>query len=197
MKLHNGGWVLLAALFLGVAGLAQADTLTGVLPTTPGGTNYQAYYDSTTNLTWLANANVNGAMTWSAANTWANGYSVTGYNSAGQNVTVTGWTLPTTTQPDPTCSDQITVSGFPTQGYGFSCTGSEMGNLFYNVLGGTAGNPLSSTDPFTNVQFGLYWSATEYAPGTNGAWYFGFSNGSQSGDGKDNSLYGWAVHAGE
>lgn len=182
MKLHNGGWALLAALLLGAAGLAQADTLTGVLPATPGGTNYQAYYDSTTNLTWLANANMNGLMTWSAANTWAAGLDING---------VTGWTLPTTTQPDSTCSGQATVSGFPNQGFGTGCTGSEMGEFYY-----TAGITSSSPGPFSNVQPYYYWSATEYAPSTGGAWRFDFYNGLQGVGSKDGSLYGWAVHAG-
>jgi hypothetical protein len=178
MKLHNGGWALLAALLLGVAGLAQADTLTGVLPATPGGTNYQAYYDSTTNLTWLANANMNDTMTWPAAMSWAAGLDING---------VTGWTLPTTTQPDSSCSGQ---SGGVS--YGYNCTGSEMGELFYD-----AGITASSSSPFTNVQSGLYWSATEYAPLTYIAWYFDFSNGVQYGGFKDFGLYGWAVHAGD
>lgn len=167
MKLHNGGWALLAALLLGVAGLAQADTLTGVLPTAPGGTNYQAYYDSTTNLTWLANANMNGVMTWSQANTWAAGLTING---------VTGWALPTTA--DTNC--------------GYCNTGSQMGELYY-----TAGITSSSPGPFSNVQSGYYWSATECAPNTNNAWNFDFNNGNQNNDNKDNSLYGWAVHAGE
>ena len=34
-----------------------------------GDTVTDAYYDTALNVTWLANAN--GAMTWSAANTWA------------------------------------------------------------------------------------------------------------------------------
>jgi len=41
---------------LGLASVADA-ALLGHLPTTPGGTDFQAYYDNTANLTWLANAN--------------------------------------------------------------------------------------------------------------------------------------------
>jgi hypothetical protein len=170
MKLHNGGWVLLAALLLGAAGLAQADTLIGVLPTTPGGTNYQAYYDSTTNLTWLANANMNnGTMSWSAAMSWAAGLNING---------VTGWTLPTTA--DQTCG-------------GYDCTGSQMGELYF-----TAGITSSSPAPFSNVQDGDYWSATEFGSLTDYAWHFDFGDGYQynSYTGTGYSYYGWAVHAG-
>ena len=163
---------MLGALLMAVAGLAQADTLTGVLPTTPGGANYQAYYDATTNLTWLANANMNGLMDWSAANSWAAGLDING---------VTGWTLPTTA--DTSC-------------VGF-CTGSEMGYLFYDVLGGTAGNSLSNTGPFSNVQSSVYWSATEYAPFTYDAWLFDFYDGFQGSVYKTDGLYAWAVHAGD
>ena len=194
MKLHRGIEALLGVLLLTVGGIAQADTFVGVLPTTPGGTNYQAYYDSTTNLTWLANADMNGAMSWSAANTWASGLDING---------VTGWTLPTTTQPDPTCSGQYNPGGgFPVQGYGYNCTGSQMGNLFYNGLGGTAGNSITTShnsnyNDFSNVQSYYYWSATEYAPDTSNAWLFDFGNGGQLYGYKSNSLYAWAVHSGD
>ena len=164
---------MLGALLMAVAGLAQADTLTGVLPTTPGGTNYQAYYDATTNLTWLANANMNGLTDWSQANSWAAGLDING---------VTGWTLPTTA--DTSC-------------IGINCTGSEMGYLFYDVLGGTADSSLSNTGPFSNVKSGVYWSATEFAPNILLAWHFNFGNGSDNLDYKGVRFYGWAVHAGD
>ena len=168
MKIHHARWASLGVLLLGVAGLAQADQFTGVLPKTSGGTNYQAYYDSTTNLTWLANADVNGTMTWSAANSWAAGLDING---------VTGWTLPTTA--DTSC-------------LGSNCTGSQMGELYYS-----AGITRSNESPFTNVQSNAYWSATEYAPNAYGAWYFDFGYGYQLAITKGNSLYGWAVHAGD
>ncbi len=185
MKQNRGIGALLGALLLGAAGLAQADTFVGVLPTTPGGTNYQAYYDSTTNLTWLANANMNGLMDWSTANTWASGLDING---------VTGWTLPTTTPNS---------SNLALDCSGFNCTGSQMGNLFYNGLGGTAGTSLASSHNsnyslFSNVQSGFYWSATEVAPfPLTTAWHFDFSNGTQSYDPKAYSLYAWAVHSGD
>jgi hypothetical protein len=39
-----------------IATTSQA-VLVGELPATPGGTDYQAYYDTVANLTWLADAN--------------------------------------------------------------------------------------------------------------------------------------------
>jgi hypothetical protein len=148
----------------------------------------QAYYDDVADLTWLANANLAGTtMTWAAANTWAAGLNISG---------VTGWRLPDTLQPDASCGIQ---SGGVS--YGYNCTGSEMGNLFYNVLGGVAGTSISTShnsnyDLFSNVQSGGYWSSTGYAPVPTGAWVFGFDGGYQFGNFKDDGYYAWAVQSG-
>jgi len=57
------------------------------------------------------------------------------------------WRLPTTLQPDASCSTQSDPGGgLPLQGSGYGCTGSEMGHLF-NVDGITA----YAMGPFTNV----------------------------------------------
>lgn len=99
---------------------------------------YEAVYDPEQALTWLADANyaktsgydADGRMDWATANAWAAGLNYYGY---------TGWRLPATPQPDPSCAAQLNPGGFPPQGYGFNCTGSEMGHLFYLALGGKAG----------------------------------------------------------
>lgn len=104
----------------------------------------QVVYDQTTNLSWTSNANINGPMTWNEANTWANTLVIDG---------VGGWRLPT--------SDQCT---------GFNCTGSELGDLFYNALGSydivispggssSTFTPNSNYDLFSNFQ-AAYWSGT-------------------------------------
>ena len=196
---------------LGLASSADA-ALVGRLAATPGGTDYQAYYDTEADLTWLADANyaatsgyaaananglgsnvnninANGTMGWQAANDWAAQLTVGG---------VSGWRLPTTLQPDASCSSQ---SG--SVSYGYNCTGSEMGNLFYNVLGGTANTSIATTHNsnyslFSNIKSVAYWSATEYAPGIyGGAWLFLINYGNQNYYGKATSLYGWAVHSGD
>ena len=149
-----------------------------------------AYYDNVADLTWLADANyaqtsgydADGRMTWTDANTWAAGLSVGG---------VAGWRLADTLQPDASCAIQ---SGGASSG--LNCTGSEMGNLFYNTLGNTAGS-LTNTGPFSNVQSYYYWSATEYAPNTSHAWGFGMHDGFQVNFGKWVSLHGWAVQSGD
>lgn len=133
----------------------------------------EAYYDTSLGITWLADANYAGTtMNWTTANAWATGLNING---------ITGWTLPTSD----TC-------------LGYSCTGSQMGSLFYTTLGNPAGGPLSNTGPFSNVQSDYYyWSATEYAPSTSEAWYFSTGNGYQDFNIKANSFYAWAVHAGD
>lgn len=109
-------------------------------------------FDDVLNITWLQDANAgagspfdnglnttDGFMTWQNAVNWAANLVFQGFDD---------WRLPTTTQPDPNCSGQFDPGGgFPLQGFGFGCTGSEMGHLF-NVDGITTAGP----GPFTNIQ---------------------------------------------
>ena len=157
------------------AGLAAA-TANAALESRLGG---QAVYDTDLNITWLANGNANGLMDWWQANAWASGLTVAGFS---------GWRLPIT---DASCS-------------GYNCTGSEMGHLFYNELGGAAGQSILTTHNdnfalFQNVEANYYWSGTEYAPNTDDAWYFlfGFPGGGQGADGMDSTLFALAVRPGD
>ncbi|MHB1233154.1 MAG: Lcl C-terminal domain-containing protein [Burkholderiales bacterium] len=175
---------LLAAVILGT-GLISATGANAALISRLGGL---AVYDTDLNLTWLANANANGLMNWAAANTWASGLTVGGFS---------GWRLPATLQPDASC-------GFQSGGvsYGYNCTGSEMGHLFYKELGGVAGQSITVTHNanyglFQNVQPNDYWSGTEYAPDTNYVWSFSFNDGGQSNFHKAGSLYALAVRPGD
>jgi len=148
--------------------------LIGRLAATPGGTDYQAYYDDAADLTWLADANAAGtAMTWQAANNWAAGLTVDG---------VGGWRLPETTG---------------TYCLSYDCTESEMGNLYYNVLGNSSGY-LTNAGTFTNIIIGLYegyWTSTEQ----DGiyAWDFRMTDGVQLYSGPTSLKYAWAVQSGD
>ena len=148
----------------------------------------EAYYDDIANLTWLADANAAGTtMNWVDANNWAAGLNFSG---------VTGWRLADTLQPDASCDRQ--VSGVSV---GINCTGSEMGNLFYNVLGGVAGSPLTVTSNtnynlFSNVQSAAYWSATESASNSSNAYRFNMSDGNTGVGGKRINRFAWAVQSG-
>ena len=187
--------------------------LIGVLPATPGGTDYRAYYDNVADLTWLADANyaatqyVNsggttgdstGQMSWEIANTWAAGLNING---------ITGWRLPNTVDVG---NDGKTYSNiYQGVDYGYNITAqSELSNMFYNVLGNAADRDISGNyenqvlnpGPFINLQSRLtkvYWSATEYVPDPNTAWYFNISNGGQFSNFKSINYYAWAVKSGD
>jgi hypothetical protein len=145
-----------------------------------------AVYDSDLNITWTSDANINGLMNWAQANTWAAGLVLGG---------VSGWSLPTTLQPDYSC-DYNPGDTYLNGSWGYHCTGSEMGHLFYTELGGVAGSDLTATSPFSNFQRGYYWS-TEFAPGTEGAWAFALMYGYQYMLQKSDSAYALAVRPGD
>lgn len=136
----------------------------------------QAYYDDVADLTWLTNSNASGTiMNWWQANDWAADLNING---------VTGWRLPAS---DVTCSN-------------LNCTSSELGNMFYNVLGGVAGQKVITTHNSNYYLFsitpGPYWSSTEWALDNRRAWGFHFSNGTQEISLKDGAFYAWAVRSG-
>jgi hypothetical protein len=182
----------------------------------PTGTGLQAsadgqtVYDPIADVTWLANAdlaktetfgaqctngdgslciNPDGAMSHTTAENWVQGMNAAGY--LGQ----TNWQLPPTASTDASCS---------LQGFGFNCTGSAMGSLFYSQLRLSQGDPVVPTPsinvgPFRNVQAYLYWSCTaaqvsnvlcQAAPPAPGfGWSFSFGNGFEGTDVVGNDLY--------
>ena len=177
--------IIKAILFL--ATLVVSTSANSALVSRLGG---QAYYDDVADLTWLQpdfarNAAPNGLMNWADANNWAAGLNIDG---------ITGWRLPGTPDRDTTCS-------YPQIGVGTGCTGSEMGNLYYNVLGLHI-NP-NNTGPF----FGLhnnsyrYWSSDEtfvsHTPYPY-AWTFRMTDGIQGREVQHGDwLTAWAVHDGD
>lgn len=160
-----------------------------------------AYYDTDADLTWLADANyaqtsgrdAEGTMSWYTSTAWLENLAVGG---------VTGWRLPETVQPDGSCDSQQT-----NRGYGYNCTGSEMGNMFYNVLGGSADSSISTNhnsnyDLFSNIQidYRTYWSTTLELSGWEGSAYiFRFGDGIQTSTSKSGSdaTFTWAVYSGD
>ena len=139
-------------------------------------------YDTDTQLTWLKDANyaktsgydADGLMTWDATITW-----VESLNAASGFAGFTDWRLPTTTQPDASCSYQEDPGGgLPIQGFTYNCS-SEMAHLYYAELGNPAGGILSNVGPFTNLQGYLYWSETPYVLNPNAKWTFHFYTGYQ------------------
>jgi hypothetical protein len=121
-------------------------------------------------------------MDWWGAQAWIgylNKTSYDGYNN---------WSLPTTVP--------ATLLG----SVGFNKTGSQMGELFYNELGGVAKSSISTIhnanyNLFTHVQSSLYWSASEF--GAYSAWVFTTNGGGQAVDLKSAQLFSWAVRPGD
>jgi hypothetical protein len=142
----------------------------------------QAVYDTDLGITWMTDVNLaatntfgisgiinpGGNMSWDTAAQWIVALNATNY--LGFN----DWRLPTTVNPDPTCIGSVNTSS------GFNCTGSEMGHLFYNELGGTGGTSIlasgnSNVSLFSNITTsgGQHWSGTEVSLGSGSAWAFG------------------------
>ena len=166
-------------------------------------------YDTTLNITWLRNANVNGLMNWGQANTWAAGYSLGSYS---------GWRLPTMVDTG-TSGCNFSYAGGTDCGYNVQTTSgstvySEMASLFYDTLGNKAYCPpgnatcigpgvpqtswgLTNVGDFLNMQSNFYWSGTEYAPGPGGAWGFDTGNGGQDANDKNIPFYAMAVRPGD
>ena len=122
-----------------------------------------------------------GTMTWWGAQAWANNLSLGGY---------TDWTL------------SATADAANPFNYGYNITSSQLGDLFYNQLGGVAESSITTThnanyNLFSNVQGTLYWSSSEYAPLPYYAWYLGTYAGLQGRGNKNNQLYAWAVRPGD
>lgn len=198
-------------------------TLFGRLPLSPGGNDYQAYYDDQLNITWLADANLvatnsfgidpaeifgAGKMRWEISQLWVanmNAHAGTGY--LGFN----DWRLPTVTDlGDDGCNfdenGEFTFSGGDC-GYNVDTSTGEMAHLYFDTLGNTAnydtqGNPQSggglvNTGPFQNIQDTLYWSGTPNAVNPGYSWSFNFSGGLQFPTINFRHFHAWPVRNGD
>jgi hypothetical protein len=150
---------------LAAAALALLASLpaTAALELRPGG----MVYDTDADLTWLLDWNAaaggpydngsspsDGRMSWANAIAWADALVWGGADD---------WRLP--------ASDAC---------FGFGCRGSEIGHLWYDVLGNVAGQPATSTAPFQNLMPAIYWTATQPVGSSGQAWYFNALGGSQN-----------------
>ena len=171
-------------------------------------------YDPLANVTWLADADLarsmsvpcadcaiaaDGAMSHASAERFI--AAMNAYNGGAGWLGITTWQLPPASTDDETCS-----LGHDTRAtFGFGCTGSPLGELYYEqLLGGLAqGTPVAgvsagASGPFSNVQPYLYWScqraasgadACDGAPADNFQWSFSFGNGFEGTDVLANDLY--------
>jgi len=165
--------------------------------------NGEAVYDNAQNMTWLANANLaatqtfgvsginkDGSMSWDTAQNWISAMNAAHYLGSGQ------WTLPTTQLPDTGCSQSPKAASF-----GYGCTGSQMGTLYYYELGGVKGSTIELTHNanfslFNNFQQYLYWSSTLWTRVPNSAFSFSFGNGFQGTNVFANDMYVMPVSPG-
>jgi hypothetical protein len=176
---------ILGALCAGLFSLGLVSTANaGLFPVTAGPLDGLAVYDSDLDITWTRDADINGLNNWLTQVDWAGDLELGDF---------TDWRLPTTTQPDASCSTQFDdpVGGFPLQGFGGGCTGSEMGHIF-NVDNVSSGSP----GPFDNLSSYIYQSGTEYAPNNGLVWNFTPNAGSQTTGNKLDAFHAWAVHDG-
>ena len=134
---------LCAGMFsLSVVSVADA-ALLGRLPATPGGIDYQAYYNPELDITWVADVGllVANYEPWDVANQALDDLNTSTY------LGYDDWRFPVAARPDPTC-DEVELSR------GYNCTGSEMGHMFYNEFGATAETSVLDTgDPLELAKF--------------------------------------------
>lgn len=165
---------LKTALCAGIFTLGLVSTAHATLESRLGGL---AYYDTELNITWAANANINGLDTWDNQQTWVSGLTIGG---------IGGWRLASADVNGDNNVVDCTGGGVT------GCSDNEMGYLFWEESITSV-----SSGVFNNVQSGSYWSGTEFATNPLVAWLFSASGGSQFALGKNSNLFAWAVHSGD
>lgn len=128
-----------------------------------------AYYDTELDITWAADANINGAHNWWDQMVWASGLTIGG---------VSGWRLP---------SADVNGNGSSEGGLD-----NEMDFLYRNE-GITAATP----GIFSNIQPSVYWSSTELVTDPPYAFIFFFNSGDTLDSLKSYDHFAWAVHNGD
>jgi len=177
----------------------------GGLQVNPDG---QTVYDPVSRVTWLADANLAAEQTFGVAGISPDGSMeqntavlwVDAMNKADHGhgyLGVAHWDLPETAASDPSCSMQGATS------FGFDCTASPMGHLYYKQLGLLPGEPVVpypdvKVGPFHDIQPYLYWACTgetarsacqTTGPAGGFEWTFSFGNGYEGTDVVGNYFY--------
>ena len=151
--------------------------------------------DTVEGVTWLANANLAASNTFGLSNCQANGNVQPCVNTSGSmtyqsaqawigNMRLadysghSNWQLPATQ----TLTFGCTATGPHGESFGYGCSGSPLGSVYFNGLGLSA--PSSVVGPtqgtigaFTNLQPNIYWTATAAAASNNGFHTFSFATG--------------------
>jgi hypothetical protein len=194
--------LLRASLVAAMAAVVSFSANAQLIPTTDG----TMVYDSANGVTWLANANLaatnrfglaackgpgpqpcvypSGLMQFQGATAWITAMNAANY--LGHN----NWQLPTTPISDGGCGK----TGPQGNSFGFGCTLSALGSLYYKTLALNAPNtavpmPLTTVGPFTNFQPYLYWTGSQGAAATDGNATLSFNSGFQGANTVYNFLY--------
>lgn len=171
---------------------------------------FEAYYDTTLNISWLADPYASGQLNWADAKAWVSNLNVNG---------VTGWRLPSVS-PVPGFSGNLAPNS------DLYMPPTEFTHLYFVTLGNKI--PLNRwgypefrmgdyfIDWLTNA--GPFWNLRTYGPGGNYFWYneayddqalsahsfqlrYGTTDGGNPFDspnnGSWNTMSAWAVHAGD
>ena len=181
----KGGLAEMAVLGASPSFSPAATNNSSTLYPSPDGTTV---YDPANNIFWLANANLaaanrfglpvcngsnnpkscinaSGSMTYQASSAWVAAMNAAKY--LGQS----NWQLPSTPIADPGCS----FIGPQNNGFGWGCSASGLGSLYYNALALNAPQtavplPANAAGPFINFQPYLYWSQTSISRSKHHQW---------------------------
>jgi hypothetical protein len=158
-------------------------------------------YDARLAVTWLADANLaatqafgvpninkSGSMNYATALRWVAAMNAfdRGAGYLGHN----NWQLPTAPDVDRTCG----LTGRHSESFGFKCSSSALGSLYYVSLGlrepdSAVPNSQNRVGLFQNFQPYLYWSKSAAADPRQGFVSFSFSTGFQGANVFRNYLY--------
>jgi hypothetical protein len=161
----------------------------------------QTIYDPNLKVTWLAdgnlaarqtfgvaNINKSGSMNYTTAVQWVAAMNALGHGAGylGHN----NWQLPTAPEKDESCAR----TGRNGESFGFHCSGSALGSLYYASLRlrepDTAVRiPGNKVGPFHDFQPYLYWSGSAAADPKQGFVSFSFNSGFQGANVWRNYLY--------
>jgi hypothetical protein len=161
----------------------------------------QTVYDPNLNVTWLADADLAATQTFGVANVNKSGsmdYAtalrwVAAMNALDRGAGYLGhnnWQLPTAPTEDKSCAR----TGRNGESFGFHCSGSALGSLYYGSLGLREPNtavpiPANKLGPFTDFQPYLYWSGSAAVDPKQGFVSFSFNSGFQGANVTLNYLY--------
>ena len=205
---HRRLGTAIGALALAACALSPAPA-GAVLVLSPDGVTV---YDTVNHVTWLADAhypatnrfglplcsgpgaqpcvNASGSMSYASAAAWVSAMNAATYLGHSD------WQLPTTPTFDPGCGKK----GPNGNSFGYGCSASALGSLYYNALGLRAPDtavpiPANAVGPFTNLQPYLYWS--QVGASADGYHAFSFATGWRGANTGPHFIYLWPMVPGK